>query len=120
MSVSPYMDSVLGVSEGGSQGAQLLAGLSAAGISAGPYAPLIMGASMATNALGKYLAGRADAPYERMQMRLGNQQLELGSVQIAEERRKQAAERAQERKRRAAQGMLSGIFSKYSQLKGTA
>lgn len=118
MSVSPYLDSILGVSEGGSQGAQILAGLKTAGIDTSGYAPWILGASVATNTLGKYLAGAADAPAERQQLRLGNQQLEVGSLQIEAERRRQAKERQDQQKQKALQDVLSGIFSKYSQLKG--
>lgn len=120
MSVSPYLDSVLGISEGGSQGAQILAGLKSAGIETGGYAPWIIGASVATNTLGKYLARAADAPYERQQLRLGNQQLEVGGLQIEAEKRRQAEERLAQRKQKALQSVMSRIFSNYSAMKGVA
>lgn len=120
MSTSPYLDSVLGISEGGSQGAQILAGLKSAGINTAGYAPWILGASVATNTLGKYLAGVADAPAERQQFRLGNQQLEMGGLQIEEEKRRQAQQRLDDRKQKALQSVMSRIFSQYSAMKGTA
>lgn len=120
MSASPYLDTVLGVNEGASSGAQILAGLKSAGIETGGYAPWIMAANVGTNVLGKYLARQADQPFERQQFRLGNQQLELGGMQIEAERRKAQEDRLAMRKQKAFQAALSGIFSKYSQLKGTA
>jgi hypothetical protein len=120
MSVSPYLDSVLGISEGGSQGAQILAGLKTAGIETGGYAPWILGASVATNTLGKYLSRAADAPFERQQLRLGNQQLEVGGLQIEAERRRQTEERLAQKKQKALQGVMSRIFAQYSTLKGDA
>lgn len=120
MSASAYLDGILGVSEGGSQGAQILAGLKTAGIATAGYAPWILGASVATNTLGKYLAGKADAPFERQQLRLGNQQLEVGGLQIEAEKRRQAQARLEERKQKALQGVMSRIFSQYSALKGAA
>jgi hypothetical protein len=110
----------LGVSEGGAQGVEILAGLKKAGIETGNYAPWIVGATVATNTLGKYLAGKADAPFERQQLRLGNQQLEVGGLQIEAERRRQAEERQNQLKQKKLQGVLSKIFSQYTALKGAA
>ena len=113
---SGYLDSVMGLQEGGSTGVGLIAALKSAGIATGAYAPWILGGSMATSMLGKFLGSAADRPAERMNMRLGNQQLELNSIQIEQLKREQAEKRAAQRKHKAMSGALSGIFGKYKEL----
>ncbi len=120
MSVSPYLDGVMGLQEGGSAGAQILASMKTAGIDTAGYAPWILGATTATNTLGRYMAGIADRPAERQQYRLGDQQLQIGALNIKAEQQKQELERQQLRKQKALQSALSGIFGEYAKLKGSA
>lgn len=118
MSVSPFLDSVMGVSEGGSQGAQILASMKGAGIETGKYAPWILGGSIATNTLGRFLSTEADRKYERQNYRLGDQQLQMGALNIEAEQRRAEQERQAERKKKALQSIMSGIFSEYTKMKG--
>lgn len=118
MSVSPFLDSIMGVSEGGSQGAQILASMKGAGIETGGYAPWILGGSIATNTLGRFLSTAADRKYEQQNYRLGDQQLQIGALNIEAEKRRAEEERKAERKKKKLQTVMSGIFGEYSRLKG--
>jgi hypothetical protein len=115
-----YLDAVMGLQEGGTGGVGLLAAMKTAGINTAPYAPWVMGGSIATNTLGKFLGSAADAPYERQQYRLGGQQLEIGALNIQAEKARQEEERKQKAKRDAMQRVMSRVFSKYNTLSGGA
>jgi hypothetical protein len=113
------LDILGGGMEGGSAGVGLMAALKTAGITgAAAYAPWLVGGMAGANVLGKFMGRAADAPAERMQFRLGDQQLELNSLDIEAKKRMAAEERATLRKRKAMQSTLSKVFGAYQQLKG--
>ena len=113
---SSGLDFLGGGMQGAGQGAMVAAGLHAAGIAAGPYAiPLIAGMAGA-GALTNFLGGIADKPADRMQMRLGNKQLEMGDLQIQAQQRQAEEERKALRKNRMLQDALSSVFGKYQAL----
>lgn len=106
------MDFLGGGMEGAGAGAMVSVGLKAAGI-ANPYAiPLIAGMAGA-GALNRILGGLADKPGERMQMRLGNQQVALNDLEIEARRRAGNEERRALMKNRKLQDVISGIFGAY-------
>lgn len=113
-----YLDSVLGIEEGGSSGVQMLAALKTAGISTAGMAPWVLGGNIGLNLLGKYLSSDADARAEGQQLRLGDQNIEMNALTIEAEKAKREQEKKRERKNKALQSALSGVFSEYSRIKG--
>lgn len=107
------LDFLGGGMEGAGAGAGVAAAMKTAGMKASPWVPLSM---MAGGALQRVMAGFADRPAERMNLRLGNQQIAMNDLEIEARRRMDEEERKAKKKNRAIQDMLSGIFSQYSKL----
>jgi hypothetical protein len=105
-------DALGGAGEGAAQGAMLTAGLKAAGF-ANPYAIPLIGGMAALGVSEKIFAGFADKPAERMNARLGSQQIEMNSLAIEETKRKARTEREQKAKMQAFNGIMSKIFAGY-------
>lgn len=101
------LDFMGGAMEGAGAGAPISAS------TGNPYAMLFMAGA---GALNRVMAGFADQPAERMQMRLGNQQIAMNDLQIEAQRRASEEERKALRKNRMVQDALSSIFSRYRTL----
>ena len=113
---SSGLDFLGGGMQGAGMGATIAAGLKTAGFAAGPYAVPLMAGMAGVGALTRVLGGLADDPQEKMQMRLGGQQVQMNDLQIAAQNRAANQERAAIKKNRMLQDALSSIFGRYQAL----
>lgn len=108
------LDFLGGGMEGAAQGAILAGGLKMAGYAVSPWAAATMALGFGGGrALGNVLAGLSDSPAEKMQMRLGSQQIEMNDLNLEAEKAKQRETRKQMRQRQFIGARMGQIFKAY-------
>lgn len=111
------LDFLGGAGEGVGQGATISAGLKAAGFS-NPYAVPLMAGLGGLSAMERILQGLGDKKADRMNIRLGEQEIAMNDQALEAKRRLLEEDRKAKQKNRALQDMLSGIFGRYSKTQG--
>lgn len=100
----------------GSIGLDFMGGATAgagAGASVSAGNPYVTAAFAVGGGLQRVLAGQADKPAERMNLRLGKQEIAMNDLDIATKERANRDAQMQKAKMRAVQDVLSKIFSNY-------